>query len=878
MELFLKAIESSNGFDDSDDDLDITQSEPALSFISRPPQWCIVDKWFTMQINCTDNSLTELEALVYNSEGHILHEVLQPEHTMDKESKRVVVTIDPARKATFRLKFVNGSKGAWLHIGIHNTKNPDKCLLKSPPIKVQTNRSKRPRDNRRKPTPIVSSLSPSSVPSTGNFPGRKDRMLLIFGSNFYLWGNSPIIHLKRPDSREAIEIRPPSLIWWSDSLLECQLPECHQDLEVKVANYDMVFGDGKTLKVIPTQETDSKQVTKPIQTTSTATTTYVATGSPTVRDNSHFVIEYSPGEGVDDITPKAKVVLYLNNSFDQIPVMTPEKTENVNYKALTAVLRVYNKETEEKLIEVSRPADSVSQNSVIFDFSFVIPPQRLKDSSEPLFIAAYLRKDQNQFIIDPKTNKPLVSEKPLFMSLMDEDDEDRSPESQPAVSPVVVAPKPIPHHEEVSTNHTSLLAMVRKCDSLQKLNDWELVLSDTLREVREQKLRFLPKPPPILASSPTSSAHSILRTSSAPSITSVELKPQPKKIELRESTDFDDEDDEPISKRGKVAVNESKTEVSLPTPDPKQKNGIVYWKFFNPGNRTFLELTEGKLQIIGSRRIQMLIESVPPNSKFVSAHLYVQKNDNFEIIENCARCKENGIPNVFCVLPRRGREHDFPWITFRITCTSTAKHWKGSLFWIGAEFLIDPTQGTIMKVFSPPIHVQSKVKGKDLVSSSSSVERVGSRDSMRLDTPSPSPSTSNTPSTPLNLRVSGPVPNVSASPNPTGSTSPSPSASPATHASSPYPLVQPQVQQPQIQLQALAAAAQQATVSSTPVKSPTANAPVSASPPTTTQTTVSSGNASPVANNSSLSALLSSMMANPNVLKESGQPIAPVKT
>jgi len=110
----------------------------------------------------------------------------------------------------------------------------------------------------------------------------------------------------------------------------------------------------------------------------------------------------------------------------------------------------------------------------------------------------------------------------------------------------------------------------------------------------------------------------------------------------------------------------------------------------------------------------MLIESIPPNSKFINASLYVQKNDGYEMIENCSRCKENGIPNVFCVLPRRGREHDYPWITFRITCTSTAKHWKGSPFWIGAEFLLDPTVGNIVKVFSPPIHVQSKVKSKEV--------------------------------------------------------------------------------------------------------------------------------------------------------------------
>jgi len=142
---------------------------------------------------------------------------------------------------------------------------------------------------------------------------------------------------------------------------------------------------------------------------------------------------------------------------------------------------------------------------------------------------------------------------------------------------------------------------------------------------------------------------------------------------------------------------------------------IVYWKFFNPGTRTFLKLSNGKLQIIGSRRIQLLIEALPNQCKFVTANLYVQKNDSFEMIDKCTRCKENGIPNVFCVLPRRGREYDSPWITFRITCTSTAKHWKGSAFWIGAEFISDPDDiKNSIKVFSPPIYVQSKVKSKDL--------------------------------------------------------------------------------------------------------------------------------------------------------------------
>ena len=113
-------------------------------------------------------------------------------------------------------------------------------------------------------------------------------------------------------------------------------------------------------------------------------------------------------------------------------------------------------------------------------------------------------------------------------------------------------------------------------------------------------------------------------------------------MEIEQEEEEDEEEEEPQVKRGKSGASTptggSKQEISISIKDPNQKNGVVYWKFFNPGNRTFLELIDGKLQIIGSRRIQMLIESVPQGAKFIKANLYVQKpNDTYEIIEYCAR-------------------------------------------------------------------------------------------------------------------------------------------------------------------------------------------------------------------------------------------------
>jgi len=316
-------------------------------FDERPPQWCIVDKWFSMGVLCTDRSIKELEAVVYNTDNEVVKDV-EPEVSNVIHDKRVVVSLYEVPKtnlyrAVFRMRFVNGSKGAWLHIGIHKTseEGPLKCLLKSPPIKVQTNRSKRPRDTKKRATPVVSSLSPSSVPSTGNFPGRNDRMLLIFGCNFYLWGRTPVIQLCPQkengqidfDPRNTVEIRPPNLIWWSENLLECQLPECcAQNIIVRVSNYDGVYGEGKMLKVSETpgaSADDSRllDLSKPLG-------SIVDYQQLT---NSHLLVDFTPvaenklknkdgnnDEFIKDF--KIKVVVYVKNDKECVLAYT----ENIN--------------------------------------------------------------------------------------------------------------------------------------------------------------------------------------------------------------------------------------------------------------------------------------------------------------------------------------------------------------------------------------------------------------------------------------------------------------------------------------------------------------------------------------------------------------------
>jgi hypothetical protein len=49
-------------------------------------------------------------------------------------------------------------------------------------------------------------------------------MILIFGTNFKLWNAYPIVQLKSTNGHSTLEIKPPQVIYWSDTLLECQLP------------------------------------------------------------------------------------------------------------------------------------------------------------------------------------------------------------------------------------------------------------------------------------------------------------------------------------------------------------------------------------------------------------------------------------------------------------------------------------------------------------------------------------------------------------------------------------------------------------------------------------------------------------------------------
>lgn len=748
MELFLQAIERKEGVDTNGEKQDANQDSsfepcPSLSFEQRPPQWCIVDKWFTMIVICNDESIKELEAHVYDSDGNTVQELQSEENfTNDKERIRAIVFVDKYHKATFKLKFLNGSRGEWLYIGLHNVGQPDKCLLKSPPIKVQVNRSKRPRDTKKKPVPMVTSLSPNTVPSSGSFVGRKDRMLLIFGNNFQLSGNSPVVKLRFSQSETYLEIRPPDLIWWSENLLECQLPECNQDIEVRVANYDLLFGEGKVLKIL---DAGSMEEDKPINSISDLVQL----------THNHLSLEYIPVDDMEESTFEflVKVSLTLKHTKEFVLAeLTGGGCQRVNIQDIGAVVKIWSKTVNRLLKEVSVTKDGqrFCRNIDNMVLTSKIQLEKIPNPKESIIIVVHLRKESTgQYLIDPLSKLAITAQKHLIV-----------PEGDPDIMQVETnnIPRPITVLStlqdstlslllksqtlsealkscEITNTKIGLFRTITKCEDQGELDKWEQMLSETLHHLRVHRVELDKR-----------QKEKIIINSIPPS---VQQRLESLKMENKSITTIDTKDEDEEDSDGRDIPQEEEDDgrektIAVPQgPIDGSSNGkqnLVYWKFFNPGTRTFLELNAGKLQIIGSRRIQMLIESVPPNSKFINASLYVQKNDTYEQIDFCSRCKENGIPNVFCVLPRRGREHDYPWITFRITCTSTAKHWKGSPFWIGAEFLLDPTVGNIIKVFSPPIHVQSKVKSKEIQ------EKQSNKFNMRLS--SEIPKTPNAPGRP----------------------------------------------------------------------------------------------------------------------------------
>eukprot|EP01117_Protostelium_nocturnum_P015934 TRINITY_DN6208_c0_g4_i1.p1 TRINITY_DN6208_c0_g4~~TRINITY_DN6208_c0_g4_i1.p1 ORF type:complete len:845 (-),score=290.55 TRINITY_DN6208_c0_g4_i1:548-3082(-) len=806
---------------------EVNGTEPVLFFDERPPQWCIVDKWFTMTVLCSDHNIQELEAIVYNSESEIVKDV-EPEISEIKtignddksRSKRIIAPLYNVPKsdmyrAVFRMRFTNGSKGQWLHIGIHmaSSNSTTRCLLKSPPIKVQTNRSKRPRDTK-KPAPSVSSLSPSKVPSTGNFPGRNDRMMLIFGSNFYLWGKTPIIQLipikenssSDLDGKGIIEIRPPQLIWWSENLLECQVPEtCSQNTLVRVCNYDMVYGEGKVLKVMETpgrnvEDSRLLDLSKPLG-------NIIDYQQLT---NEHLVLDFvplsesyqsstaSPNDS-DSLPPSSqssqtnsseelnfKVILYIRNDKKLILVNTlqSEQPHKITLDDLSLEIRLIDYKTKEILKEfqienLEEDKGNASLSSTFFRNSdnLMIDSKISVDFSKmnqvDLVIQVSLKSiESDQYILDSSSLLPICVEKYVYQG-------DSLDGKRPSLTSVVE--EPVHALVDVKKNYTSSsispllarseLASLSKsrgmtiemkaaiqhifvglncANSTVQLEKWQSILNASFNDLAKRREDFAspansstsngksnhkvlrkdektdvkqtmnngnsnnqkesthkPFPSPVSShKNGTPLTNSSLATShnnnnnnnnsnraSLSSSNSQSTPPSSQNSQTVDETDSDDDETVVDSSFGEEQDSKDKT-IACPqnTPiantfmsnvPPEKRPSVIYWKFFNPGTRTYLELSGGKLQIIGSRRIQMLVEGLPsPGCKFIGAHLYVHKmtncpepqiplpsqliatplpanmdhklvdrskkqSHNYEMIENCLRCRENGIPNVF---------------------------------------------------------------------------------------------------------------------------------------------------------------------------------------------------------------------------------------
>ena len=82
-------------------------------------------------------------------------------------------------------------------------------------------------------------------------------MLLIFGAGFQLSQSAPVVRLKFLKDNIYKFIKQPQLIWWNENLLECQLPECNQDVEISVSNFEHMFGEGRSIQIDATESSNN---------------------------------------------------------------------------------------------------------------------------------------------------------------------------------------------------------------------------------------------------------------------------------------------------------------------------------------------------------------------------------------------------------------------------------------------------------------------------------------------------------------------------------------------------------------------------------------------------------------------------------------------
>lgn len=151
---------------------------------------------------------------------------------------------------------------------------------------------------------------------------------------------------------------------------------------------------------------------------------------------------------------------------------------------LSAILKIYNKITDDVLLEVvDRASMDSTAEEINFKFKLNIPHKAM-DSTEAVFIATFLKNEKTgQLLIDPHSKQTIIYEKQLFALEDDEYLQQESPKQSPSNSNSERM-----NFEDMVATRAMFSNFILKCDDYEKLAQWEHMLDDTLRELRGKVL------------------------------------------------------------------------------------------------------------------------------------------------------------------------------------------------------------------------------------------------------------------------------------------------------------------------------------------------------------------------------------------------------
>ena len=128
-------------------------------------------------------------------------------------------------------------------------------------------------------------------------------------------------------------------------------------------------------------------------------------------------MDYQVNEKVDILEASLRVLTQPSED-NKILVESFSGSDRIDPNDLTALIKIYNKITEDVLQEMPvRPAapDPNQMDQVTYKFNLSIPVKLIADASEPYFIATFLKNERTgQLLVDPFSKQTILSEKQIF--------------------------------------------------------------------------------------------------------------------------------------------------------------------------------------------------------------------------------------------------------------------------------------------------------------------------------------------------------------------------------------------------------------------------------------------------------------------------------